>query len=342
MKTSCFLTPQGNQFLTVWKWQIEACDGNHCAAHLLSVFGGWHDHKIASSEQNERMNSVRARHGEPTDEGAKSLLQWHTAEELSGYLFGLYKRDSIRDAIALLVKKGYVEVQRNPERKLAFDATKFFLLIPDAVNSWIREHYVDCSNPESQTIRPMCEKEVHRSAENQRPSSENRQSLDYESIPITQKACAPSDREPAKTTSTPKPAIPKPRNFSWEALAELDGWKDGDHIPPGSWSSRIGKCVKEAREFCPRLSNAELATEIKRRAKAYREKWPEMTITSTALMKHWMQFGESSQPNQGDDGPTLIFQADPSEKIAPRDAEAKRKRFGDILRGVGLKRTDDQ
>jgi len=331
MKTSCFLTPQGNQFLTVWKWQIEACEGNHCAAHLLSVFGGWHDHKIATSEQNERMNSVRARHGEPTDEGAKSLLQWHTAEELSGYLFGLYKRDSIRDAIALLVKKGYVEVQRNPERKLAFDATKFFLLIPDAVNSWIREHYVDCSASEYQTIRPMCEKEAHRSAENQRPSSENRQSLDYDSGAMNQKTCDPADREPAKTSASRV----RPRNLAWEELAKLDGW-DGVTPTPSSWSSRVGKAVKDLRDHHPKFTDQQLALEIAKRAKAYREEWPDCELTSMALVKHWLRFAQSPQPTSGEDGPTLIFQADPSERTTPEDAEAKRKRFGAILKRVGL------
>lgn len=148
------------------------------------------------------------------------------------------------------------------------------------------------------------------------------------------KACDPADRERDA-------ARLKPRNLPWEALAEIEGWK-GERIPPGSWSSKIGKCVKEAKEFCPELSDHDLALEIRRRAKAYREKWPNMTITAPALLKHWIQFGEACQPNHGDDGPTLIFQADPSEKVAPKDAEAKRKRFGDILKRVGLNLPSEQ
>lgn len=311
MKSSCFLTPPGSQFLTVWKWQIEACDGNHCAAHLLSVLGGWHDHKVATSEQARRMNVIRKRHGEP-DSVDESLLQWHTSDELSGYLFGLYKRDSIRDGIALLVSKGFVEVRRNPERKLAFDATKFFLLLPDAVNDWIRASYGSCEDQNNQTSLPMCENHAHRSAENQRPSSENRNSLDYDSGAMNQKTCDPVDRERVDKTKKVKP-----RNLSWEALAELDGWSVGDVIPAGSWSSMVGKGVKEAREFCPTLSDADLAAEIRRRAKAYREEWPDITITSRALLKHWMQFGAKTQSPQPDIPPAFV----PPSNLLPGETE---------------------
>lgn len=183
----------------------------------------------------------------------------------------------------------------------------------------------------------MCEKDAHRSAENQRPSSENRQSLDYESSPITQKTCDPADREGSKPTA----AKAKPRNLSWEELAKLDGW-DGVTPTPSSWSSRVGKAVKDLRDHHPKFTDQQLALEISKRAKAYREHWPDCELTSMALVKHWLKFAQPSQPTNGDDGPTLIFQADPSEKVAPKDAEAKRKRFGDILKRVGLNLPSEQ
>ena len=87
----------------------------------------------------------------------------------------------------------------------------------------------------------------------------------------------------------------------------------------------VGKGVKEAREFCPTLSDSELADEIRRRAKAYRETWPNISITSRGLLKHWMQFGADNQPPE-----RIANVFVPSNGLLPgetqRDAEIRRQK----------------
>lgn len=330
MKSSCIRDPKGAQYIRLYRWQIEACEGNHCAALLLGIFRGWHDAKILMSDQARHLNAVRERHGEAGTEN-ESTLQWHTADQLVGYMFGLYQKAPIREAIDLLVRLGFLDVRRNPNPRLAFDATKFYMLNPESINRWVSEHYPDSDGSSDGTRDPMCTKSSHRSEEIARPSEEIARSLDHNSSLMNQKTCDPADREPAKTSASRV----RPRNLAWEELAKLDGW-DGVTPTPSSWSSRVGKAVKDLRDHHPKFTDQQLALEIAKRAKAYREEWPDCELTSMALVKHWLRFAQSPQPTSGEDGPTLIFQADPSERTTPEDAEAKRKRFGAILKRVGL------
>lgn len=132
------------------------------------------------------------------------------------------------------------------------------------------------------------------------------------------------------------PRKPKLRNLSWEALARI-GKHDPSKQPTKFFSGMVGTCLKQLREAEPDLDDDDLALEIQRRASAYRAEWGDQRLTPGALVKHWSRFRASGvQSNQGDDGPTMIFQADPSERTTPEDAEAKRKRFGAILKRVGL------
>lgn len=186
MKTSCINDPKESPYLRLFQWQIEACEGSHCAALLLGIFRGWHDAKLLMSEQSRHLNAVRERHGEAGSEN-ESTLQWHTADQLVGYMFGIYQKAPIRDAVELLVKLGFLEVRRNPNPRLAFDATKFYMLNPDAVNSWISKHYPDDCKSSSRDFGTMCTKSSHRDEEIVRPSEEIVRSLDYDSSLKNQK-----------------------------------------------------------------------------------------------------------------------------------------------------------
>lgn len=148
---------------------------------------------------------------------------------------------------------------------------------------------------------------------------------------MNQKTCDPTDRE-----RVDKAKKANPRNLTWEALAELDGWKVGDPKPPGSWNAMIGKGVKEAREFCPTLSDAELAAEILSRAKAYREEWPDITITSRAVIKHWVRLGQRAGAPPAEPPPAFV----PPSHLLPGETEhqgeIRRTRNSMVLLGARL------
>lgn len=59
--------------------------------------------------------------------------------------------------------------------------------------------------------------------------------------------------------------------------------------------SCIGKCLREVKGAHPELDDASLASEIDRRADRFRSQWPGLTLTSTALVKHWARFAGAPQ-----------------------------------------------
>lgn len=108
-----------------------------------------------------------------------------------------------------------------------------------------------------------------------------------------QPAPEPGSIEPGRYE--PLPAGPaKARNLPWEALARLDGWTEGAGMTKGGGSC-IGKCLREVKGACPDLGDAELAAEITRRAGRFHAQWPGLTLTSTALVKHWARFAGAPQ-----------------------------------------------
>jgi len=163
MKTSCVHHPANEPLIIIKKWQVEACDGNHCAAALLSYLEYWHNIRIDQSTRSRRQNEVAENHGDLGTQDT-SLFQFHTEADLVSGLLGLFKQDSIRKALVLLAEKKYVSVHRNPNNRYAFDKTKHFLFDPDAVNAFIDQRIIGDPSQENQGRSP---KNQGRSPKNQ-------------------------------------------------------------------------------------------------------------------------------------------------------------------------------
>jgi len=71
------------------------------------------------------------------------------------------------------------------------------------------------------------------------------------------------------------------RDLSFEALVEVTG------ATVASERGALNISLKQIREAADQLNDEELASEIRYRAKTYRETWPEIALTPTALAKHW-------------------------------------------------------
>jgi hypothetical protein len=148
MQTSCIKDPSNDPFLIIRNWQVLACDGNHCAAALLSFFTSWHNHKLKASGQTKRYNDVAETHGNSRSQ-YEGVIQWHSVEQLKAGLLGMYSSDSIQSAILLLCNKGFVQRTRNPVERYHFDRTGHYELFPSVVNTWIN---ANCSGS-----TPLCE-----------------------------------------------------------------------------------------------------------------------------------------------------------------------------------------
>lgn len=116
---------------------------------------------------------------------------------------------------------------------------------------------------------------------------------------------AQAPEKPASATETANaghPAErPKPqkrerqRNQLLDALVALDGTLLEQATGPAF--SKAAKALKEIREVCPCVTDEQ----IRAAAKRYREKWPSVTCSATAMAKHWgaLQEGQRKDFNAG-------------------------------------------
>jgi hypothetical protein len=136
MRTTCIQHPTREPLLIIRQWQLDFCEGNHCAAALLSQFEYWHNIRLDLNEQAQQANAVAHKHGQPATQ-AESLLQFHSDEQLQAGLLDLYGTKKIREARHLLVVKGAITEHPNPNPRYAFDKTLYFQFHPEVLNAWL-------------------------------------------------------------------------------------------------------------------------------------------------------------------------------------------------------------
>ena len=182
MKDGCISHPTSEPLIIIRKWQIEFCDGNQCAAALLSFFEYWHNIKLEQSAKAKQYNKVSQMHGEPSTQD-ESLWQWHTEQDLEAGIL-IYRRESIAKALDLLKDKGIITISRNPNPAYKFDRTRWFLLNTEAINIWLDAHYRKTDNRSRENLQSMS---VFRSSssENRPPSPENRVTISEITSEIT-------------------------------------------------------------------------------------------------------------------------------------------------------------
>ena len=187
MKQTCIQHPANERFLVIRAWQMEACGGNACAAALLSIFEGFHNHRMISVDKAHHANNVAVMHGvEPTQD--ETLIQFHTTENLRKYMLGLYSDKAIASGVRFLKDKGFVRIMRNPNPRFQFDQTKHFVFETDAVNEWINDYRKRVckedapdspkrETPSGKKAECICPKGEMEQAKTPDPTSENAESL---------------------------------------------------------------------------------------------------------------------------------------------------------------------
>jgi hypothetical protein len=179
MRTNCVNWPGDDRLVMVRQSAVDMCDGNHCAAALLNFFAYWHGIKVEQAGKAVIENQVAVAHGDEPTQNTK-LWQFHTTEDLSAGLLGLYGKGSILAGLSLLVQLGVVETGRNPNPRYAFDNTKHFLFHPEVVNDWMTRYMAAGRDLLEMAARPAengvsSSKNGRPSSENGRPSSKNGQ-----------------------------------------------------------------------------------------------------------------------------------------------------------------------
>ncbi len=171
MKSSCIKHPENHKFIVIRDWQIVFCDGDKCAAALLSLFEYWHNIKIEQQKKAKEYNKMAQMHGHYSFQD-DSLLQHHKTEDIEKMIMGLFKRDKIRASIKMLEEKKVIKVQRNPNPKFSFDNKRYFRFYPDILNNWISEEFHKIEN----------KKELILKKKKRKSSAENRNTKENDSI----------------------------------------------------------------------------------------------------------------------------------------------------------------
>lgn len=140
MKTSCIAHPANEPLLILRLWQLIFCDGNHCAAVVMSFIEYWHNWKINTDSYNKKANDIAEQHGDRRllDE---DVVQFHTLQEISEGILGLYGVKAISEALKLLVSKKVIKCVSNPNKRYAYDKKKYINFYPEVCNEWIKNHY---------------------------------------------------------------------------------------------------------------------------------------------------------------------------------------------------------
>lgn len=165
MKTSCIQHAHNDHFIMIRQSYVALCDGNHCAAALLSFMEGWHNHRLEQIPKANYQNALAQASGEEGTQDT-SLLQFHNDRDFSEGLCGLFGRETIRKALRLLTEKGCITIHKNPNPRYAFDATRYILFHAERVQHLL--HLPKMAHPSAENGT--------RSAENSQPSAENSQS----------------------------------------------------------------------------------------------------------------------------------------------------------------------
>lgn len=82
--------------------------------------------------------------------------------------------------------------------------------------------------------------------------------------------------------------MPRERDLSFEALVEVT------NANVAAERGALNAALAQIREASPELDDADLAMLIQMRARSYRQAWPDITLTPTALAKHWGRVEEEA------------------------------------------------
>lgn len=137
MKTTCISHPEREPLVIIRKSQVEFCEGNQCAAAVLSYLEYWHNWKLDSDQYNKKSNTIAEMHGDPRSL-SENVYQFHTLPEIAEGILNLYSTKVISEAIKFLEIKKIISVHKNPNPRYHYDKTKYFCFYPEVYNSWLK------------------------------------------------------------------------------------------------------------------------------------------------------------------------------------------------------------
>lgn len=242
MKTSVINHPTREPLIVIHRWQLDACDGNACAAALLSHLEYWHGIKLEQSLKARQANEVSESHNDKPIQD-ESLWQFHSLGELERGLL-IYGRTTISAGIKKLVDKGFIRTSRNPNPRYKFDKTTFFLYLPQQVNQWLAEHHTR-EYPRAENGSPLT-RNGSRWSETGPPSTENGQAIPETSSEVSTETT--SEEIVNRFSSEVKNTSDKERNADRASRLSMKEKREKSFkaakAPPTEWATRLANLLR--------------------------------------------------------------------------------------------------
>ena len=129
------ITPKKGYFTFCLREEyVDLCEGNHCAAMVLSQHEYWHKNRIGSRQQAKAHNEGAERKGQPPTQDT-SLWVYKSHVQMQAELLGLFGEKAIGLAYKVLIAYGFVTTRFNPKQK--WDRRPQYLFMVDAVQNAI-------------------------------------------------------------------------------------------------------------------------------------------------------------------------------------------------------------
>jgi hypothetical protein len=128
-------TGLGEPCVTIRRWQLFATGGNSIAAALLGVFEVYHQSRMRSAAS------------QGADREHIDLLQHHTTDQLVDRINRIASEKTVRNAVKLLVEKGFISIHDNPSKAKGWDKTKYFLFHPEIAILAIQSYQKSVKSP---------------------------------------------------------------------------------------------------------------------------------------------------------------------------------------------------
>jgi hypothetical protein len=120
----------------------------------------------------------------------------------------------------------------------------------------------------------------------------------------------------------------RPRNEMVEVVAEL--WYCGKILRPHA--KRIGQLARDFRDL------EATPDEVRRRLKAYKKRWPDVTASPSALIKNWFEF-EPPKKRDASNGAIQSIRQVVSDEQPIDEGEARRLLFRQLAAEQSKQRT---
>lgn len=122
------------QLVKICKWQVQFCEGNFCAAALISFFEYLYNQNIQLYPTANRLND-----GARCDRFTSIHYEYQAerVQEIADSIVNLFGHRVTAEALSYLESKHVISTHENPNPRYIFNSKKWYIFHPEPVRRWL-------------------------------------------------------------------------------------------------------------------------------------------------------------------------------------------------------------